>query len=89
MKENKITLKSNLTKVDKHILEDSDYSEIPELPEEFFTKGKLYKNGQVVERRTQGKPKRLTKKQLSLPLNHTMTTDNENISRQLQYTETA
>jgi|APSaa5957512622_1039677.scaffolds.fasta_scaffold355213_1 hypothetical protein len=74
MKENKITLKSNLTKVDNHVLGASDYSEIPELPEEFFTKGQLYSNGQAVERRTQGKQKRLKKKNTSLCLNHTVIT---------------
>ena len=57
MKENKSTLKSNLMKVDKHILGDSDYSEIPELPEGFFTKGRFYKNGNAVERLTKVKQK--------------------------------
>ncbi len=69
MKESNAGLKSNLRKVDQHSISPDEYSEIPELPKEFFQKGQLYKNGMPVERRTRGKQKRPTKKQLTIRLN--------------------
>ena len=68
MRENGSGLKSNLNQVDKHKLDSSDYSDIPELPEEFFTRGQLYRNGASIERRTRGKQKRPTKRQLTIRL---------------------
>jgi uncharacterized protein (DUF4415 family) len=69
MKENNTGLKSNLQKVDNHKIGPAEYSDIPELPEEFFTKGQLYKNGEPIERRVRGKQKEPTKKQLTIRLN--------------------
>ena len=52
MKENNAGLKSNLKKIDSHAISPAEYTEIPELPEEFFTDGQLYRNGKPVERRS-------------------------------------
>ena len=57
MKENKNGLKSNLNKIDNHVLGATDYSDISELPEQFFNEGQLYKKGKPVQRRTRGKQK--------------------------------
>lgn len=70
MKKNNAGLKSNLQKIDSHEISPSEYADVPELPEEFFTKGQLYKNGNKVERRTRGKQKNPTKKQLTIRLNN-------------------
>ena len=56
MKEKSAGLKSNLKKVDAHILDKKDYDEIPELPTEFFTEGQLSRDGKPV-RRGRGKQK--------------------------------
>jgi len=69
MKENNTALKSNLKKVDSHKITPSEYVDIPELPEMFFNKGQLYRNGKAVERRTRGKQKNPTKRQLTIRLN--------------------
>lgn len=69
MKENAAGLKSNLPKVDSHVIGDGDYADIPDLPESFFSEGKLYRDGQPVKRRTRGKQNEPTKKQLTLRLN--------------------
>ena len=69
MKENAADLKSNLTKVDSHNIGHGDYADIPELPENFFSEGQLYRDGQPVKRRTRGKQNEPTKKQLTLRLN--------------------
>lgn len=69
MKENNAGLKSNLKKVDSHPISPAEYTDIPELPEEFFTEGQLYRNGKPVERRSRGKQKEPTKKQLTIRLN--------------------
>ncbi|MBT4289988.1 MAG: BrnA antitoxin family protein [Deltaproteobacteria bacterium] len=70
MKKNKTGLKSNLQKVDNHEISTGDYADIPELPEDFFVKGQLYQNGKPLERRTRGKQKNPTKKQLTIRLNN-------------------
>jgi uncharacterized protein (DUF4415 family) len=70
MKKNSAGLKSNLQKIDSHEIGPVDYADIPELPEEFFTKGQLYRNGNPVERRTRGKQKKPVKKQLTIRLNN-------------------
>ncbi len=70
MKENNNGLKSNLQKIDNHKISPAEYNEIPELPEEFFTKGQLYLNGKQVERRVRGRQKKPTKKQLTIRLNN-------------------
>ncbi len=54
MKESNAGLKSDLQKIDSHAISASEYDDIPELPEEFFAEGKLYRNGRPVARRTQG-----------------------------------
>ncbi len=54
MKGNSAGLKSNLQKVDEHIISKAEYEEIPELSEDFFTKGQLYRDGKPVKR---GRPK--------------------------------
>lgn len=69
MKGKNVGLESNLKKVDSHIISATDYAEIPELSEAFFAEGQLYKEGKPVERRTRGKQKMPTKKQLTLRLN--------------------
>ena len=69
MKENNAGLKSNLQKVDSHIISQSEYADIPELPEKFFTEGQLYRGGQPVERVPRGKQKKPVKKQLTIRLN--------------------
>ena len=69
MKENSTGLKSNLQKVDQHAITPAEYAEIPELPESFFTEGRLYQNGKPVTRRTRGKQKEQVKRQLTLRLN--------------------
>lgn len=69
MKESSAGLKSNLKKVDRHGLNQADYVDIPELPDEFFTEGLLYRNGTPVERRSRGKQKDPTKRQLTIRLN--------------------
>ncbi len=61
MKESSVHLKSNLKKIDAHQIGTSDYDDIPELPEEFFTEGQLYRNGKPVDRRPRGKQKKPTK----------------------------
>ena len=66
MKENDAGLKSNLQKIDSHEIARSEYDDIPELPEEFFTEGKLYRNGRPVQRGAQGKR---NKKQLAVSIN--------------------
>ncbi len=70
MKEKKSGLKSNLKKVDNHKIGSAEYSDIPELPEEFFLKGQLYENGKPIKRPTRGKQKKPTKKQLTIRLNN-------------------
>jgi len=55
MKENNAGLESNLKKVDSHAISRAEYTEIPELPEEFFTEGQLYRNGKPVEHRSHDK----------------------------------
>jgi len=57
MKESNAGLKSNLQKIDSHEISPSEYDEIPELPEDFFAEGKLYRNGRPVGRRTQDREK--------------------------------
>lgn len=69
MKENNAGLKSNLQQVDSHKINPAEYADIPELPEEFFTDGQLYRNGKAVERRTCGKQNKPTKRQLTIRLN--------------------
>jgi uncharacterized protein (DUF4415 family) len=69
MKEKNDGLKSNLPKVDRHIPGAADYADIPELPDEFFTDGQLYRNGKPAERRSRGKQKVQVKKQLTIRLN--------------------
>lgn len=69
MKESNAGLKSNLKKADRHGVSQADYVDIPELPDEFFTEGQLYRDGKPVERRTRGKQKDPIKKQLTLRLN--------------------
>jgi len=68
MKEKSSGLKSNLKKIDSHILGEADYKDIPELPENFFTDGQLLLDGQPVKRR-RGKQKAPVKKQLTVRLN--------------------
>jgi len=36
--------------VDAHQARNSDYDDTPELPNEFFTEGQLYLNGQPIDR---------------------------------------
>ncbi|MFH0781449.1 MAG: BrnA antitoxin family protein [Pseudomonadota bacterium] len=69
MKEKNDGLKSNLRKVDRHIPGAADYAEIPELPDDFFTNGQIYRNGKPAERRSRGKQKVPVKKQLTIRLN--------------------
>ena len=69
MKENNTGLKSNLQKIDHHAISPAEYAEIPELPESFFTEGRLYRNGKPVDRRPRGKQKEPVKQQLTLRLN--------------------
>jgi uncharacterized protein (DUF4415 family) len=69
MKEKNAGLKSNLQKVDHHPLGATDYADIPELPDAFFTDGQLYRNGKPAERRSRGKQKDPVKKQLTIRLN--------------------
>ena len=69
MKEKNAGLKSNLRKVDRHVPGAGDYADIPELPDEFFTDGQLYRDGKPVERRSRGKQKDPVKKQLTIRLN--------------------
>jgi len=61
MKKKSASLKSNLNKVDQHKIGKKDYEDIPELPQEFFTKGQLYKDGKQIKRRVRGKQKRPVK----------------------------
>jgi uncharacterized protein (DUF4415 family) len=68
MKEKNAGLKSNLRKVDRHVPGTSDYKDIPELPDEFFTDGQLYQKGKKVERKFRGKQKALVKTQLTIRL---------------------
>ncbi len=69
MKEKNAGLKSNLRKVDRHVPSTSDYEDIPELPDEFFTNGQLYRNGKKTERKVRGKQKAPVKTQLTIRLN--------------------
>ena len=66
MKENAAGLKSNLPKSDSHEISQAEYEEIPELPAEFFTEGKLYRHGRPVKRGAQGGQK---KPQLAVRIN--------------------
>lgn len=50
-------LKSNFDKMDGHAPGVADYADIPELPDEFFTDGTLYRNLQPAERKTRGEQK--------------------------------
>ncbi len=74
MKEKNTGLKSNLEKIDQHQISASEYDEVPELPEAFFTEGQLYQDGKPVERRTRGKQKSPTKEQLTIRLNKEVVT---------------
>ncbi|MBF0133694.1 MAG: hypothetical protein HQL75_14050 [Magnetococcales bacterium] len=38
-------LKSDMQRVDAHVITPEEYEEIPELPPEFFTEGALYREG--------------------------------------------
>ena len=69
MKESNAGLKSNLPKVDSHVLGAEDYADIPELPTEFFTDGQMYRDGKPAARRVRGKQKVPVKKQLTIRLN--------------------
>jgi len=69
MRENNAGLKSNLENVDNHEISRAEYEEIPELPNDFFTKGQLYKNGSPVERRGRGAQKQPTKQPTTIRLN--------------------
>jgi uncharacterized protein (DUF4415 family) len=69
MKEKSAGLKSNLQKVDHHSLGAADYADIPELPDDFFTAGQIYRDGKPVERKARGKQKSPVKKQLTIRLN--------------------
>lgn len=69
MKGSSAGLKSNLKKVDRHKVSQADYADIPELPDEFFTEGQLYRKGMPVERRSRGKQKDPVKRQLTIRLN--------------------
>ena len=69
MKEKNAGLKSNLKKVDRHVPGVAEYADIPELPNEFFTDGQIYRDGKPEERRSRGKQKSPVKKQLTIRLN--------------------
>lgn len=52
------TIKSNLAKVDSHQNTAEDYAEIPELPDDFFEQGEVFRNGRRV-RGPQKTPKKI------------------------------
>ena len=68
MIENKAGLRSNLKKVDAHPISRAEYDEIPELPDAFFTEGRLFQDGKPVMRGIRGLQKSPVKKQLTLRL---------------------
>lgn len=42
------TLGSDLTRVDAHVIQPEEYNEIPELTDEMFARGKIYRGGRPV-----------------------------------------
>ncbi|MEK6746320.1 MAG: BrnA antitoxin family protein [Pseudomonadota bacterium] len=54
MKKNKRKLGSDLAKVDAHVIQDSEYDELPELTDEMLEIGNFYVGGKLVKR---GRPK--------------------------------
>ena len=68
MKEKHAGVKSNLRKVDRHVITEEEYKEIPELTEEFFEKAQMYEGDKPISRRTRGKQKKPTKVQKTIRL---------------------
>jgi hypothetical protein len=50
----KRALKSDLKKVDRHVIQPREYDEVPELTEEQFERADLYQGGKLIRR---GRPK--------------------------------
>jgi uncharacterized protein (DUF4415 family) len=57
----KRALGSDLTKVDRHVIQPHEYDEVPELTEEMAGRADLYKGGRLIRR---GRPKSDDPKQL-------------------------
>jgi uncharacterized protein (DUF4415 family) len=70
MKENNAGLKSNLSQVDLHKISQSEYDDIPELPDTFFTQGQLYRDGKPIDRSKRDHPKKRIKSRVTIKLNH-------------------
>lgn len=50
MKKNKLTIGSDLERVDAHVIQPEEYDEIPELDEHFFERADLYHGGKLIRR---------------------------------------
>jgi hypothetical protein len=46
----KRTTKSDLKKVDRHVIQPHEYEEIPELTDDFFERADHYRGGKLVQR---------------------------------------
>ncbi len=60
MNESKRVLGSDLSKIDAHVIQPSEYEDIPELTEEFFEQADFHVDGRLIQR---GRPAGLNNKE--------------------------
>ena len=63
MSENKRVLGSDLSKIDAHVIQASEYEEIPELTDEFFERADFHVSGKLIQR---GRPVGSNKEQIAI-----------------------